>query len=287
MNRCAPPAPPLSSSPVKPFSAPCVLAALLALGACKMPAGLPLVTSNPDPVFPDGFTVVDLTRPLDKSAPYVPYDGAFPFERVEFKAPRVFGWRTGGFTCLEHMGTHVAAPLARIPAGGAVDRLPVGQLVLPLVVLDVPVSAAGEGMVTAADVQADERTHGAIPSGAVVVLRTGRGALAATDPALLGRRPDGSLHFPGWGDDAVRLLAVERRVRALGTDAMAIDSGANVQAAPAQSAGSAVGLWFVAGLADLSMVPARGATLIVGALPVAGAAGAPARILALVPAKAP
>jgi kynurenine formamidase len=83
----------------------------------------------------------------------------------------------------------------------------------------------------------------------------------------------------------VRYLAVERRVRAVGTDAPAIDSGANAAAAPAQSTGSVGGLWFVVGLADLSKLPARGATLFVGALPVVGAPGAPARVLAFVPTK--
>jgi kynurenine formamidase len=44
-------------------------------------------------------------------------------------------------------------------------------------------------------------------------------------------------------------------------------------------------VWFVAGLADLARVPPRGATVVVGAIPVAGAAGAPARVLALVPTR--
>jgi kynurenine formamidase len=236
-----------------------------------------------EPPFPDGWTVIDLTRTLDKSAPAVPHAQAFPFERVEFKSPREYGWRTGGFTSLEHMGTHVAAPLARLPGGDSAEKVAASELVLPLVVLDVPSSAADGGVVTAADVQADERAHGPVPPGSIVVLRTGRGAMSGSDPALLGRRPDGSLSFPGWGDDAVRLLAIERRVHAIGTDAMAIDSGANSLKAPAESAGSAVGLYFVAGLADLSRVPARGCVLVVGVLPIASAGGAPARVLALVP----
>jgi kynurenine formamidase len=222
---------------------------------------------------------------LDKSAPFVPHAEAFPFERVEFKAARAAGWRTGAYSGLEHMGTHLAAPLARLPAGASVDRIGAAQLVAPLAVVDVPLAALGGGVVTAADIAADERAHGAIPPGAVVALRTGRGALASSDPMLLSRRPDGALSFPGWSDDAVRLLAIDRRARAIATDAMAIDSGANVAEAPAQAAGSAAGVWFVAGLGDLGKVPPRGATVVVGALPIAGAAGSPARVLALVPGR--
>jgi len=261
-------------------------ALLVALGACRS-SGIPLVSSAPTPAFPESYAVVDVTRPLDKTSPFIPLPDAFPFETVEFKSPRTIGWRTGGFTCLDHMGTHVAAPLARLPVGADVGQVTASQLVLPLVVIDVPEAARTGGLVGAADVQADEKAHGLVPAGSIVVLRTGRGALASSDPALLGRQPDGTLVFPGWSDEAVRLLAVERRVRALGTDAPAIDSGANWMNAPAQSSGSVSGLWFVVGLADLSKLPSRGATLVVGALPIAGAPGAPARVLALVPAKAP
>jgi kynurenine formamidase len=277
MNRCARAAALISSPAVRTSG---VLIALL-LSACSSTGGIPLVSSGAVP-FPEGYRVVDLTRTLDRSAPFVPHSESFPFERVEFKSARAAGWRTGAYSGLEHMGTHVAAPLARQPAGVAVDRIPAAQLVAPLAVVDVPLAARG-GVVTAADIEANEREHGPIPFGAVVALRTGRGAFESSDPALLSLRPDGTMSFPGWSDDAVRLLAIDRRARAIATDAMAIDAGANVASAPAQTAGSAVGVWFIAGLGDLGRVPVRGATVVVGAIPISGAAGAPARVLAFVP----
>jgi len=269
--------------PMRLAAATPVLLALLT--ACQVPAGIPLVRATHDVAFPEGFTVVDLTRPLDKDAPFVPHPESFPFERVEFQRPREHGWRTGGFTSLEHMGTHVAAPLARFPVGASVDTIPAAQLVLPLAILDAPKSG---DVVTTADVLAGERAHGPIPPCAIVVLRTNRGAGRGSDPAAPARQADRttSFSFPGWGEEAVRFLALERRARALGTDALAVDAGRNVVDAPAESAGSAAGLWFVVNLADLSHVPARGATLVVGVAPVVGAAGAPARVLALVPSGA-
>jgi kynurenine formamidase len=263
-----------------------LLAAFALVCGCGMTGSLPIVSPSP-PVFPDEWRVVDLTRPLDRRAPFLPHPEAFPFERMEFKGPRAGGWRTGAYSALEHMGTHVSAPLARLPAGASVDALPPESLVAPLVVLDLPPSAAEGGVVTAEDVLADERERGPIPPGAVVLLRTGRGAMAPDDEALLGPRPDGTYAFPGWGDDAVRLLAFERRVNAIGTDAIAVDSGANAARAPAETAGSAAGVYFLAGLGDLSRVPRRGAVVVVGVQPVAGAAGAGARVLALVPPDRP
>ena len=144
---------------------------------------------------------------------------------------------------------------------------------LPLVVIDAP--ARGESAVSVSMIEAEERARGPIPPGAAVVLRTGR-AITAQDA-------DGRPSFPGWSEDAVRLLALSRGVRAIGTDALAIDASRNMDAAPAQAAGSAANIWFIVGLADLSRVPVRGATLIVGVVPIVGAAGAPARVLALIP----
>jgi kynurenine formamidase len=262
-------------------------ACALAATACQMvPSGVPLLGVPHEPKFPDEYTVLDLTRPLDHDTPFVPHAEAFPFERVEFKSARRAGWRTGAFSGLEHMGTHLATALAHLPIGRSTDQVLAPQLVVPAVVIDLPPTARDGATVSAADVQADEQVHGRVPAGSLVILRTGRGALASTDASLLGRRANGGLWFPGWSEEAVRFLAAERRVRAVGTDAMAVDSGANVTDAPAQSAGGALGLWFVVGLADLSKLPYRGAVVVVGAVPIVGAAGAPARVLAFVPPKA-
>jgi kynurenine formamidase len=43
------------------------------------------------------------------------------------------------------------------------------------------------------------------------------------------------------------------------------------------------GLWHLEGLVNLDQLPPRGATIVIGAVPLQGGSGAPARVLALVP----
>ena len=114
--------------------------ALTSLAACHT---VPPVEPPPKVLpFPQGWDIVDLTRPLDWRAPALPHPDGFPFERIDLAPVKDSNRRTGGFTSLEQMGTHVAAPRAR---GGSEDvaSLVAADLVLPLVVVDVPSGGAG------------------------------------------------------------------------------------------------------------------------------------------------
>ena len=180
------------------------------------------------------------------------------------------------------MGTHLAAPTARGGAAATVDRIPVRQLVLPVAVI----RSSGD-VLTEAGLHADEVANGLIPEGALVALRTGLGAAAPDDPRYGGKDGAGKLVFPGWSAEAIRFLADERRVVAIATDAPAIDAGSAVIAAPAQTAGSKRGLWFVVSLGDLRPLPARGAYVVVGVVPITGGTGAQCRVIGLIPPPEP
>lgn len=238
--------------------------------------------------FPQGWTIVDLTRPVDSHAPYLPREGAFPFERVELPGHGTALWRGGGYSILEQAGTHLAAPAARAESGATTESLQARDLILPLVVVDVPEvgDMDSNGTVTVEFLRAHEIAHGAIPLGSAVVLRTGRGAIPSSDPRYSGRTQEGRYSFPGWTPDAVRFLVKNRGVRIVGTDAPAIDPGDRFEEAPAQTAGSEAGGWFLVNLGDLRAMPNRGAQLLVGVIPVVGGTGAQARVLGMVPAEA-
>ena len=240
-----------------------LLAAALAAGGCK---GTKAGGGRPAAPFPDAWSVVDLTRPLDGDAPFAAHPDGFPFERIPLTVPEGTDWNAGAYSALEQMGTHVAAPRARHGAGATVDLIPARDLLLPLAVVDVP-SGTGAAPVTETTLAAHEAVHGPIPAGALVLLRTGG---------------DGDGLHSGWSEGAIRFLA-NRGVRAVGTDARSIDPGPAAAAAPAQKAGSARGLWFVVNLRNLGRLPSRGAQGVVGALPIVGGTGAQARVLALVP----
>ena len=144
------------------------------------------------------------------------------------------GWHyeANRFRSAEHGGTHLDAP-AHFAAGGAtVDAVPLARLVAPAVRVDVREACARDRdyAVTPADLAAFEAAHGPIPAGAIVLLDTGFAARWPDRARYLGTAERGApatahLHFPGLSADAVRWLAEERRIAAVGIDTASIDPG--------------------------------------------------------------
>ncbi len=259
-----------------------VLVASLLTGACR---SAPRTEAEPPPPdFPQGWSIVDLTRPLDHAAPWLPHAQGFRFERIALEGD-AFGRAVGAWSALGHTGTHVESAATFGGPGAPVARIPAAHLVLPLVVLDAPPPLAdGEPVaVGVLSVTAYEAAYERIPRGALVLLRTGTGSLDNATLAADGRLAPERRTHAGFSDEAVRFLAAERGVRALGTDALAIDRGPDLESSPAARAAADSGLFTVTSLANLGPLPRRGAIAIVGVLPVADAVASQARVLALVP----
>ena len=141
--------------------------------------------------------------------------------------------------------------------------------------------------VTTADIQVWEARHGELPAGAIVLLRTGYGAFWPDAKRHLGtaeRDADAvaRLRSPGLHPDAARWLADERRLDAIGIDTPSIDFGQSTlfkahrvlfeQNIPAFE-----------NVANLSWLPATGASIIALPMKIRGGSGAPLRIVALLP----
>lgn len=257
-------------------------ALVLALAAChSTPDAPPRVE---EPPFPEGWQVLDVTRPLDGDAPYVAHPEGFPFERIPLRND-ASGRKTAAYSVLEHMGTHVEAPLAYLQSGASVDRIGASGMLAPLVVLDpqtmVVGAGAAEGGLGVAAIRAQEVLDGTIPRGSVVVLRTGRGQLSNRDVARTAAEPGA-----GWSAEAVRFLARERGASGLGSDALTLDPGGAPESLAARAAAEE-GVYALLGLADLARVPRRGAFVVVAPIPLVGGAAAQARTLVLVPPPMP
>jgi kynurenine formamidase len=179
----------------------------------------------------------------------------------------------------------VDAPSHFIPGGKAIDALAPETLVAPLIVVDVSAKAESDPdyAATPADFEAWETRHGRIPRGALVVLNSGWHRRFAEPERYLNRDADGVMHFPGFALAGAELL-LGRGVAGIGTDTLSIDPGNSTDFAVHRRV-LAAGLYQVENLADLDRVPARGATAVVGVLPVRGGSQSPARVLALVPAR--
>jgi kynurenine formamidase len=89
------------------------------------------------------------------------------------------------------------------------------------------------------------------------------------------------LHFPGIGEDAAKLL-VERKIAAVGIDTASIDHGPSKDFIAHQVL-MAADVPAFENVADMSALPARGATIIALPMKIGGGSGGPLRIVAIVP----
>jgi kynurenine formamidase len=91
----------------------------------------------------------------------------------------------------------------------------------------------------------------------------------------------GITHYPGYADEAVQLLVEDRGVFGIGIDTMGVDYGPSRQH-PNHRYTGAHNIFHVENLANLEMLPPRGATLVVAPMKLEGGSGAPARVFALI-----
>ncbi|WAC57757.1 cyclase family protein [Gordonia sp. SL306] len=213
--------------------------------------------------------VVDLTHVLSKDFPLWP--GSAPV--VTVPTSRVGagnqGFATNWVSYSEHSGTHVDAPAHKIGHGITVERIAARDLVAPLVVISIAGRARTNRRTTLTerDLERHEARHGRIPRGALVALHSGW------------QPRSGGVDAPGFDASAVTMLVRERGVVAIGTDTLSVDVSGAVGA---HTAILGAGRYAVDAMANLSSVPASGATVMVGAPRFAGGTGGPARVLALV-----
>lgn len=239
-------------------------------------------------------TIVDLTQPLGPETPVIglpPQFGASPgvsmkvISRFDEKGP---AWYWNTIAMGEHTGTHFDAPVHWITGKdlpeNSCDTIPARRFIGPACVIDVTaeVEKNEDFLLMPADVEAWERTHGRIPAGAWVLLRTGWSR--RTDPAkFLNVAADGP-HSPGFHRTTSELLARERDVLGVGVETVGTDAG---QAAmfdppfPNHGTMHGAGKFGLASLRNLDKLPATGAVLIAAPLKLVGGSGSPLRVLAI------
>jgi kynurenine formamidase len=166
--------------------------------------------------------------------------------------------------------------------GKTIDHIESRRLIAPVVVIDVRAQAKEnqDYRLSIADLEAFER-GGRVPEGAAVLLLTGWDK--RYNDAEKYRNPDkaGALHFPGYSEEAIRYL-LRRNIVALGIDTLSIDYGLSKDFA-GHKLSHGGGLYHIENMTNLDKLPARGAAIFVGALPIEGGSGSPARVLAIAP----
>ncbi len=253
------------------------------LAACRSTAPPPPSLTELLAGIPQGrVRVVDLTHAHREGIPAWPGDTK-PFEaRIQARAEQA-GYFSRSFCTLEHFGTHMDAPVHFPPGKTTVDAIPPTRLFGPAVVLDVTAQAREDAdyLLSPADIERWETAYGAIPAGAIVLLRTGWAARWPEEQAYRNQDDAGVMHFPGFSVEAVRIL-IERRVSGLGIDTLSIDHGPS-RTFEAHRVSHGADLFHLENLADLSALPPTGAFLIAAPVKLEGGSGGPARVFAILP----
>ncbi|MBF6215126.1 cyclase family protein [Nocardia puris] len=250
-------------------------AVLAAAGVAALAA-----TAAPARAVPTATGVVDLTHTLHPGLPTWP--GSPPFTSIPVSWHAISGFDQNALAYWEHSGTHVDAPVHRIPGGATVDALPVADLVAPLVVIDISAKAEtdADAALTVDDIDRWEDEHGRVPDRALVTLYSGWERRLADPAAFLNLR-DGVPHAPGIDPAAAEHLVAHRNVVGVGVDTLSLDTGRSRDYG-AHTTILGAGRYGVEMLANLAAVPPSGATVVVGAPKHACGTGGPCRVLALV-----
>ena len=229
-------------------------------------------------------SIIDLTHTLNASTPTFE-EAKEPVYQTKTVATIQKDHYFARELCLpEHFGTHLDAPAHFAPGQWTIDQIPPERFVAPLVVIDMrsKVENNSDYRLSAEDVANWEQSHGQIPSGSVVIARTGWESRWSS--AKNYRNPDsqGVMHFPGYSVEGAKVLVEERKVYGLGIDTLSIDYGPSPDF-PVHQYSLAHGVYHLENVTNLDRVPAQGAHLVVAPMKLEGGSGSPVRVLALVP----
>ncbi len=238
--------------------------------------------------------VIDLTARLEPTTPLIklpePFGNTSPFalheiSRYDDRGP---AWYWNDFSTGEHSGTHFDAPVHWITGrdGEDIAQVPVSKLIAPAVVLDFSAQAAADPdfLLEIDHIRAWERENVPLPAGGWLLYRTGWDTRSHDQDLFLNANETGP-HTPGVSVDCARWLAEESPVIGFGTETVGTDAGRAHSfdpPFPCHSKLLGAGKYGLTQLQNLSRLPATGAVLITGPLPITGGSGSPCRAPALV-----
>ena len=235
------------------------------------------------------YRLVDLSYSYGKGTLYWPTSpSAFELDQL------AYGETEGGYfysayslATPEHGGTHIDAPVHFFRDGASTDEIPLRQLIVNACVIDVSEKASRDRnyRLTARDVEEFEQAHGRIPAGSAVLMRTDWSKRWPDAMTYLGDDTPGDashLEFPGYGAEATRILAEQRKVALLGIDTASVDYGKS-QDFIVHRIAAAQGVANLENLTNLAELPATGAVIIALPMKIEGGSGGPTRVVALIP----
>jgi kynurenine formamidase len=228
-------------------------------------------------------TFVDLTHSFGPTTPVWSGFGQATFTPAydpKTKRPYTIqqdGFHTTYYNMVGQYGTHVDPPAHFAEAGITMDQIPLKQMILPLIVLDdTPyLKKDPNHAFSVADLKAWEKTHGQVPRGSFVALRTDMYKDWDANPTRFKRAP-----FPAWAFETIKFLYEQRGVTATGHEAMDTDTTDKMDS---ETYILQHGHYQIEVMANLDRVPETGALIVVTWPKVRHGLGFPARAFAILP----
>lgn len=232
---------------------------------------------------------IDLSHDFSSETIYWPTARPFNLEVVSAeRTPAGYYYAANNFSAAEHGGTHLDAPVHFAEGRWTADQIPLDRLIGPAVVVDVTARTEGnpDYQVTVDDLTAWESTHGRLPQGAIVLIRTGWARWWPDRARYLGTARTGpeavpELRFPGIEPRAARWLVTERQPHAVGIDTPSLDYGRS-RTFDTHQILFAENVPGFENLANLDRLPATGAFVVALPMKIRGGSGGPLRIVAAI-----
>jgi kynurenine formamidase len=266
--------------------APVLILVLFAVSLSDAAPAPPTNTPGLWKVYDDAFVrakYVDLTHTI---APGIPvWKGFGPSKFAPTLNPQTgqpYDYKTDGFAATHYdlatdqLGTQLDPPAHWAPEYPAIDELPATYAVRPLVVISIvdQVKQNAGYQMQSSDILAWERSHGRIPAGSVVFIRSDW-SKRWPDPKLAEET-----QFPGVTLAALQFLHEQRHILFHGHEPLDTDTTPNLE-------GEA---WLMhhgyaqaEGVANLDQVPEVGALVAIGYPKLKGGTGGYARFIAICP----
>lgn len=237
--------------------------------------------------FPGG-RIIDLSYAFDSQTVYWPTAESFHLEKdFEGETEQGYYYSAYRYSAAEHGGTHLDAPVHFARGHQSTDKIPLEQLIGPAVVIDVTRQCEHDRdyRVTIDDFLNWERRQGKLPTGTIVLLRTGFGKYYPDRKRYLGTDERGQsavpkLHFPGLHPDAARWLITNRSIKAIGLDTASIDFGQSTKFESHRILFDK-NIPAFENVANLDKLPLRGFAVIALPMKIRGGSGGPLRIIAV------
>jgi len=186
-----------------------------------------------------------------------------------------FKFRSQALDIRASAGTHIDSPAHCFEGSSDVSEIPLEQLIVPCVVIDVSDRRDECYKVSKADIEEFEDKYGEISPGCFVLVYTGWSRYWE-DP----KKYSNHHVFPSVSKEAAELL-LQRDVVGLGIDTLSPDCDEKGSFVHAILLGA--GKLIIENIKALNQMPPVGATLLIMPLKVKGAAESPIRLIGIVP----